>query len=39
MLIVYSKNSSTYIVYNMMTQTIIKSINVEIDDTGDFSSY
>ncbi|KAL2517285.1 Integrase catalytic domain-containing protein [Abeliophyllum distichum] len=35
----YSENSRAYRVYNMRTQTIIESINVKIDDTGDFSSY
>lgn len=39
MFIGYSENNRAYRVYNMRAQTIVESINVEIDGTDDFFSY
>ena len=35
----YSLNSKAYQVYNMRTQTIMKSSNVVVDDTNDLSEF
>ena len=35
----YSNNSKAYRVYNMRTQTIMKSANIVIDDSYDFSKF